>query len=58
MAMLCVHKSGQSRGWRVMLRHQKRGGGRREIIFIDNLLVRIHSIIEMTLLDWPCAMGI
>ena len=25
--------------------------------FIDNLLVRIHSIIEMILVDRPCAMG-
>ena len=24
--------------------------------FIDNLLVRIHLIIEMTLVDRPCAM--
>ena len=26
--------------------------------FIDNLLVRIHFIIEMILVDWPCAMGV
>ena len=26
--------------------------------FIDNLLVRIHVIIEMILVDRPCAMGI
>jgi len=26
--------------------------------FIDNLLVRIHLIIEMILLDRPCAMGV
>ena len=26
--------------------------------FIDNLLVRIHLIIEMILVDRPCAMGI
>jgi len=26
--------------------------------FIDNLLVRIHLIIEMSLVDRPCAMGI
>ena len=25
---------------------------------IDNLLVRIHLIIEMVLVDWPCAMGV
>ena len=25
--------------------------------FIDNLLVRIHLIIEMILVDRPCAMG-
>ena len=27
-------------------------------IFIDNLLVRIHLIIEMILVDRPCAMGV
>ena len=26
--------------------------------FIDNLLVRIHLIIEMILVDRPCAMGL
>ena len=26
--------------------------------FIDNLLVRIHLIIEMILVDRPCAMGV
>ena len=26
--------------------------------FIDNLLVQIHSVIEMILLDRPCAMGV
>jgi len=26
--------------------------------FIDNLLVRIHLIIEMVLVDRPCAMGV
>ena len=26
--------------------------------FIDNLLVQIHFIIEMILVDRPCAMGI
>ena len=26
--------------------------------FIDNLLVRIHSIIGMILEDWPCAMAV
>ena len=25
--------------------------------FIDNLMVRIHLIIEMILVDRPCAMG-
>ena len=29
----------------------------REISFIDNLLVQIHLIIEMILVDLPCAMG-
>ena len=33
-------------------------GGKGTEFFIDNLLVRIHSIIEMNLLDRPCAMGI
>jgi len=26
--------------------------------FIDNLLVRIHFIIEMILVDRPCTMGV
>ena len=26
--------------------------------FIDNLLVQIHLIIEMILVDRPCAMGV
>ena len=26
--------------------------------FIDNLLVRIHLIVEMILVDRPCAMGV
>ena len=26
--------------------------------FVDNLLVQIHSIIEMILVDGPCAVGI
>ena len=26
--------------------------------FIDNLLVRIHLIIEMIIVDRPCAMGV
>ena len=26
--------------------------------FIDNLLVRIHLIVEMILVDWLCAMGV
>ena len=25
--------------------------------FMDKLLVRIHLIIDMTLVDWSCAMG-
>jgi len=32
-------------------------GIEREIV-IDNLLVRIHLIIEMILVDRPCAMGV
>ena len=31
---------------------------RQREFFIDNLLVRIHLIIEMVLVDWPCAMGV
>jgi hypothetical protein len=27
-------------------------------LFIDNLLARIHSIIEMILVDRPCTMGV
>ena len=26
--------------------------------FIDNLLVRVHSIVEMILVDRPCAVGV
>ena len=29
-----------------------------DFFIIDNLLVRIHLIIEMTLVDRPCAMGL
>jgi len=38
---------------------QRRGNslGEREF-FIDNLLIRIHSIIVMLLVDRPCAMGV
>ena len=25
--------------------------------FIDNLLIRIHFIVDMIIVDWPCAMG-
>jgi len=32
--------------------------GRQREFFIDNLLVRIHLIIEMLLVDRPCAMGV
>ena len=36
-----------------------RGVPPREIeIFIDNLLVRVHFIIEMILVDRPCATGV
>jgi hypothetical protein len=31
--------------------------GEREFV-IDNLLVRVHLIIEMNLVDRPCAMGV
>ena len=39
----------------------KAGGrcaGREREFFVDNLLVRIHSIIEMILVNRPCAMGV
>jgi hypothetical protein len=43
-------------------RHKRRsaqaGGPDQRVFFIDNLLVQIHVIIEMILVDWPCAMGI
>ena len=39
------------------LAHQEEPAREREF-FIDNLLVRIHSIIEMIVVDRPCAMGI
>jgi len=32
--------------------------GRERDFFIDNLLVRIRLIIEMILVDRPCAMGV
>ena len=32
--------------------------GEKREFFIDNLLVRIHLIIEMILVDRPCAMGV
>ena len=31
---------------------------REKEFFIDNLLVRIHLIIEMVLVDRPCAIGV
>jgi hypothetical protein len=27
-------------------------------LLIDNLLVRIHSIVETISVDWPCATGV
>ena len=38
-----------------LLFESRQAGGEREL-FVDNLLVRIHSIIEMILVDRPCAM--
>ena len=41
-------------------RHEGEGlaeAAEREFL-IDNLLVRIHLIIEMILVDRPCAMGV
>ena len=41
------------------LAHKKTAYPRREReFFIDNLLVRIHLIIEMIIVDRPCAMGV
>ena len=38
---------------------QDQHGRQRETeIFIDNLLVRVHFIIEMILVDRPCATGV
>jgi len=37
--------------------HKRETVSEREF-FIDNLLVRIRLIIEMTLVDRPCAMGV
>ena len=34
------------------------GSGEDRVFFIDNLLVRIHVIIEMILVDRPCVMGL
>ena len=34
------------------------GNKKEREFFIDNLLVRIHLIIEMILADRPCAMGV
>jgi len=34
------------------------GWSREREFFIDNLLVRIHLIVEMILVDRPCAMGV
>ena len=31
---------------------------KRQRVFIDNLLVRIHLIVEMILAERPCAMGV
>ena len=33
-------------------------GGRERHFFTDNLLVRIYLIIEMIVVDRPCAMGV
>ena len=36
---------------------EPRSAPREREFFIDNLLVRVHLIIEMILVDQPCAMG-
>ena len=40
-----------------LARPEQRSFREREI-FIDNLLVRVHLIIEMILVDRPCVMGV
>ena len=45
----------------VMIRgawHSSRSQVREREIFVDNLLVRVHMIIEMILVDRPCATGV
>jgi len=32
--------------------------GREREVFFDNLLVRVHWIIEMIVIERPCAMGV
>jgi len=48
--------------WRTLLDSgnllQARPYTREREFFIDNLLVQIHLIVEMILLDRPCAMGV
>jgi hypothetical protein len=38
--------------------HQVTRAEREKELFIDNLLVQIHLIIEMILVDRPCAMRV
>ena len=47
----CIHRVGRTARW-------EGGRGAFAEFFIDNLMVRIHIIIEMILVDRPCAMGI
>ena len=52
-ANLCgVHAHGSLRT------HRVQGYLRKREIFIDNLLVRVHLVIEMILVDWPYTTGV
>jgi len=44
--------------WRLHPRDRPGSASREREFFIDNLLVRIRLIIEMSLVDRPCAMGV
>ena len=56
--MFAYEIPGQEPGvWKVEDDWELYGPSQREI-FIDNLMVRDHLIIEMILVDRPCAMGV
>jgi len=46
---------GRPRGVRLLM---SESGDREREFFIDNLLVRIHLIVEIILVDRPCATGV